>query len=150
MAHLKRRQIFSEINITPLTDVFLVLLIIMMVVAPLLDSTGLKLAVPSVAPSEDITDDPKIIQLKVNEQGQYYVTKGSGDNAAEEQVGRAVLTPTLRNLKETLPEGVVITVNPNATHEALTFAMDATQSAGVTKVAVTSSDAENNQSAEEQ
>lgn len=29
-----RRQVFSEINITPLTDIFLVLLIIMMVVAP--------------------------------------------------------------------------------------------------------------------
>ena len=30
----KKQQLFTEINITPLTDIFLVLLIIMMVVAP--------------------------------------------------------------------------------------------------------------------
>ena len=31
------RDSFNEINITPLTDIFLVLLIIMMVIAPLLE-----------------------------------------------------------------------------------------------------------------
>ena len=30
----KKQKMFNEINITPLTDIFLVLLIIMMVVAP--------------------------------------------------------------------------------------------------------------------
>ena len=30
----KKQKLFTEINITPLTDIFLVLLIIMMVVAP--------------------------------------------------------------------------------------------------------------------
>ena len=43
---VKRRKEFSDINITPLTDIFLVLLIIMMVVAPLLDQQGLNLVVP--------------------------------------------------------------------------------------------------------
>ena len=33
----KKGKLFTEINITPLTDIFLVLLIIMMVVAPILD-----------------------------------------------------------------------------------------------------------------
>ena len=42
------RDSFNEINITPLTDIFLVLLIIMMVIAPLLDQQGLNLAVPEV------------------------------------------------------------------------------------------------------
>lgn len=40
------RETFNEINITPLTDIFLVLLIIMMVIAPLLDKQGISLTVP--------------------------------------------------------------------------------------------------------
>ena len=49
------RDSFNEINITPLTDIFLVLLIIMMVIAPLLDQQGLNLAVPEVVNKEQIT-----------------------------------------------------------------------------------------------
>ena len=55
------RDSFNEINITPLTDIFLVLLIIMMVIAPLLDQQGLNLAVPEVVNQEQITKDPKIM-----------------------------------------------------------------------------------------
>ena len=40
------KKTFNEINITPLTDIFLVLLIIMMVVAPMLDQQGIGLTVP--------------------------------------------------------------------------------------------------------
>ena len=44
---------FNEINITPLTDIFLVLLIIMMVIAPLLDQQGLNLTVPENVQAEN-------------------------------------------------------------------------------------------------
>lgn len=49
-----KRDCFNEINITPLTDIFLVLLIIMMVIAPLLDSQGLNLTVPEIVKEENI------------------------------------------------------------------------------------------------
>ena len=42
----RNRDTFNEINMTPLTDIFLVLLIIMMVIAPMLDQQGLNLTVP--------------------------------------------------------------------------------------------------------
>lgn len=57
------RDSFNEINITPLTDIFLVLLIIMMVIAPLLDQQGLNLAVPEVVNQEQIAKDSKIMNL---------------------------------------------------------------------------------------
>ena len=50
----RERDSFNEINITPLTDIFLVLLIIMMVIAPLLDQQGLNLTVPD---GEEITTE---------------------------------------------------------------------------------------------
>ena len=37
---------FSEINVTPLTDVFLVLLVIMILIAPLIDKSDLKIKPP--------------------------------------------------------------------------------------------------------
>ena len=57
------RDSFNEINITPLTDIFLVLLIIMMVIAPMLDQQGLNLAVPEVVESQQIKNDSKIQAL---------------------------------------------------------------------------------------
>jgi biopolymer transport protein ExbD len=124
-----RKQVFNEINITPLTDIFLVLLIIMMVVAPMLDTKGLKVAVPSVGPSQDVKEEPKTIQLSINAGGEYTIDGAS--------VSPMLLANKFRELKATKPDGLIIKTNPEATHEALTSAMDAAQSAGITKVAVT-------------
>ena len=65
------RDSFNEINITPLTDIFLVLLIIMMVVAPLLDQQGLNLAVPEVVNQEQIAKDSKIMSFSVTDDNKY-------------------------------------------------------------------------------
>ncbi len=125
-----RKQVFNEINITPLTDIFLVLLIIMMVVAPMLDSKGLKVAVPSVGPSEESKEEPKTIQLAIDASGQYSI-EGTG-------VSPIALVTKFKELKSAKPDGLIIKTNPDATHESLTAAMDAAQTAGITKVAVTS------------
>ena len=66
------RDSFNEINITPLTDIFLVLLIIMMVIAPMLDQQGLNLAVPEIANKEDIVKDSKIMNFTVSNDNKYY------------------------------------------------------------------------------
>jgi biopolymer transport protein TolR len=48
-------ELKSEINVTPLVDVMLVLLIIFMITAPLLNNTGVTLELPQVA-AENIED----------------------------------------------------------------------------------------------
>ena len=65
------RDSFNEINITPLTDIFLVLLIIMMVIAPMLDQQGLNLAVPEIVKQEDIIKDSKIMNFTVTNDNKY-------------------------------------------------------------------------------
>jgi biopolymer transport protein ExbD len=124
-----RKQVFNEINITPLTDIFLVLLIIMMVVAPMLDTKGLKVSVPSIGPSSDTKTQPKTIELSIGATGAYSI-----DGA---EITPFMLSNRLRDLKASKPDGLVIKANPEATHGALTAAMDAAQSAGILKVAVT-------------
>ena len=58
-----KRQTFNEINITPLTDIFLVLLIIMMVVAPILDQQGLKLTIPDYVEESAIQNKEQKIYI---------------------------------------------------------------------------------------
>jgi biopolymer transport protein TolR len=51
---------FSDINVTPLVDVMLVLLVVFMVTAPLL-TTGLRVELPNVAASNTPVKDTKLI-----------------------------------------------------------------------------------------
>ena len=67
------RETFNEINITPLTDIFLVLLIIMMVVAPLLDSQGISLTVPENVEQSQIDKDPEILTIVVTQGDKYLI-----------------------------------------------------------------------------
>ena len=69
----RERETFNEINITPLTDIFLVLLIIMMVIAPLLDQQGLNLTVPENVAEEQVQKDTKILTVSVSADNRYYM-----------------------------------------------------------------------------
>ena len=62
------RQIFTEINITPLTDVFLVLLIIMILIAPLINQSSLKVE-PPVAQHGKADQQNKTIIVEVSKEG---------------------------------------------------------------------------------
>src|ERR1035437_19631 len=77
MRGLRRRndpnKAMAEINVTPLVDVMLVLLIIFMVTAPML-SMGIDVNLPRVkSKSVDVTDEKLI--LTVNETREIYLNK---------------------------------------------------------------------------
>jgi biopolymer transport protein ExbD/biopolymer transport protein TolR len=65
----------SDINMTPLIDVMLVLLVIFMITAPLM-TTSLKLDLPKTEGARP-SDAPLFIAVAINEQGQMFV----GDEA---------------------------------------------------------------------
>jgi biopolymer transport protein TolR len=63
----KRRGGFADINVTPLVDVMLVLLIVFMVTAPLL-STSLRIELPEVqASNQPIKDSKLVVSIDKNE-----------------------------------------------------------------------------------
>ena len=66
-----KKAIFSEINITPLTDIFLVLLIIMMVVAPTFQSMDNAISVPEVNSGTAIEQGK--VTISVTKDGTIYV-----------------------------------------------------------------------------
>ncbi|MFZ1416196.1 MAG: protein TolR [Defluviicoccus sp.] len=70
-AGFRRTRPMSEINVTPLVDVMLVLLIIFMITAPLL-ATGVQVDLPKASTSP-IPDQEKPVMVTVNRDGQVFV-----------------------------------------------------------------------------
>jgi biopolymer transport protein ExbD/biopolymer transport protein TolR len=124
----KQRDAFTEINITPLTDIFLVLLIIMMVIAPLLNNQGLNLAVPTQQEAQKQEKEFKIITVDVSETGQYLVE--GRDVAAD------ILLAAIKQAYQEKKDGLLIKVAQESTHEAVVRVMDAAQTAGIASISV--------------
>lgn len=121
------RDSFNEINITPLTDIFLVLLIIMMVIAPLLDQQGLNLTVPENVKAENIKES-KTINFVITNDNRFLL--GGEEIAAEN------LEATIAEQSKTLSDGVLIQSDPESTHGAIVKLMDSARNAGVMNISV--------------
>lgn len=125
----RNRDTFNEINITPLTDIFLVLLIIMMVIAPLLDQQGLNLTVPEMVAQEQVkNDETKILTVSVSSDDKYYING--------EEVSGDSLESTLKHLVKDYPDGMMIESDGNATHGAVVKLMDSARNSGITSISV--------------
>ena len=122
------RDSFNEINITPLTDIFLVLLIIMMVIAPMLDQQGLNLAVPEIVNKEDVVKDSKIMNFSVTGDNKYFF------NGME--IALTDLEKTVYDSAKDYPDGLLIQVDDNAEHGAVVKLMDSARNAGVTSISI--------------
>ena len=72
-----RRKVMSEINVTPMVDVMLVLLIIFMVSAPLL-TVGVPIDLPQ-SQAKSLEQDKEPLTLSVNEKGQVFLQNAEID-----------------------------------------------------------------------
>lgn len=122
------RDTFNEINITPLTDIFLVLLIIMMVIAPLLDQQGLNLTVPENVAEEQVQKDTKILTVNVSSDNRYYIDG--------EEVQASSLEATLKSIVKNYPDGMMIQSDGDATHGAVVKLMDCARNSGIKSISV--------------
>ena len=68
---LKKNKLFNEINITPLTDIFLVLLIIMMVIAPSFQSMDNAISIPEI--NSGIAIEQKNATVSLTKEGLMYI-----------------------------------------------------------------------------
>ena len=123
-----KRQTFNEINITPLTDIFLVLLIIMMVIAPILDQQGLSLVVPDYVEADKIDKEAKTINVEVTQDNRYII-----DN---EEVAQDNLMNTIKQQITLKPDGLLIQASGDSNHESVVRLMDSARNAGVTSISI--------------
>ena len=125
-----KRQTFNEINITPLTDIFLVLLIIMMVIAPMLDQQGLKLAIPEyVEQKENQNEEAKILTVVVDANNKYLI---DGQIIPSEN-----LALEIKERSKTLTDGLMIEAEGDSEHNAVVKLMDIARNSGVTSISIT-------------
>lgn len=124
----RNREGFNEINITPLTDIFLVLLIIMMVIAPLLDQQGLNLTVPDMVEQEQVKET-KTMTIAVTNDNKYIF-----DN---QEIPVNELEALIKDKAKNLPDGLLIQAAPDATHGAVVKLMDSARNSGVTSISMT-------------
>lgn len=87
--NLKRKGPISEINVTPLVDVMLVLLVIFMISAPLMHS-GIKLKLPKTKKVNSIRLNKDQVILSIGARGGLYIGK--------ERIDHTVLIETVQSL----------------------------------------------------
>jgi biopolymer transport protein ExbD len=121
-----------EINLVPMIDVMLVILIFLMVSTTYSKYTELQLNLPS-AQAERQPERPNEVTVLVNAQGQYVVNKAPVPFKSVEQ-----LADELRRASAPLKEPVVvITADAAATHQSVIRVMEASRLAGLSQITFT-------------
>ena len=118
----------SEINITPLADVMLVLLIIVMLIAPLLQA-GVTLTLPDAANTSDKPDNDDNTIIAVTTDGRYFV-----DNVQTTE--QELLNTINRSLDRKFERILMIKGDVNAQYGAVMNLMDQLQRVGIENVAL--------------
>ena len=120
----------NEINVTPMIDVLLVLLIIFMVIVPAQRKAvdvQLPDPTPSVAPAN--ANNTQQIVLEVLPKGNYSINK--------EAVTKARLAARLKEIYDPRPEKIIfIKGDPKVKYQDVIFAMDVSRGAGVKVIGV--------------
>lgn len=122
----------SEINVTPMVDIMLVLLIIFMVVTPLLQH-GITVALPSGMTNPDV--DPRIIKessivISIPNNGEYYLGKV---RLAQDDI-RNKVGPMLEKMKTEEDRIVYIKSGVNVSYGDVVNVINEVRALGVDKI----------------
>ena len=122
-----KKAIFTDINITPLTDIFLVLLIIMMVVAPTFQSINNNVTVPEINNGTSV--EQQNATISVTRDGQIYLN--------DDRVYIDNLALALEKLKPSLSkQEVIVRADERVKSSVIMDIMDAAQEAQYKKLVV--------------
>jgi len=127
----KRRpkgQVRAEINVTPLVDVVLVLLIIFMVITPMI-VRGVSVDLPITSHHDRKVDDNKDLVVSINSSGDVYV------NADKVSIDR--LTASVQEERRRYPDkGIFLKADHRIRYGTARAAMEAIHRAGVEDVQI--------------
>lgn len=133
-ANGRTQSAIADINITPLVDVVLVLLIIFMVTAPVLQS-GIDVSVPKTRTVKEITQERLVITIN-KDQRVFLGNDAININAIGTQIRQKIRDP--RN------QSVFIRADENVPFGAFATVMDAIKQAGITNVSIVTQPLEQN------
>jgi len=120
------RTSLAEINITPLVDVVLVLLIIFMVTAPVLQS-GIEVSVPKTRTVKEITEERVVVSI--NKQQRVFL----GNDPININEIKTKLTQKIRDPQH---QSIFIRADEDVPFGVFATVMDAVKGAGITNVSI--------------
>ena len=124
-----RRKVMSEINVTPMVDVMLVLLIIFMVSAPLL-TVGVPIDLPQ-SQAKSLEQDKEPLTVSVNDKGQIFLQ--NTEIAADDLVAKLQAVAEARGGSEAR---IYLRGDKSVNYGAMMKVMGRLSSAGFHKVAL--------------
>jgi biopolymer transport protein ExbD len=129
-------QTFDEINVTPLTDVFLVLLVIMILIAPIIDKSDLKIKPPETRNAKKDEESRGII-IDIDKEGRISINAksipaGAGPDELQKRIDEFV-----KQVGKTA-ENVPVTVNADgdAKQRDVVAIMSAAAACGIKRMRV--------------
>ncbi|MBX3230304.1 MAG: biopolymer transporter ExbD [Labilithrix sp.] len=120
--------LLTEINVTPLVDVVLVLLILMMVTATTLASKTIPVDLPKASTGSSAKDAKEPFTLAIDADGAMFVKEERVDDAAVRARARGA-------------EGAVLAADGRARHETVVHALELLRAERVAKIAIVVRDA---------
>jgi biopolymer transport protein TolR len=116
----------SDINVTPLVDVMLVLLVIFMITAPMM-STGIELNLPQGSVAQEQNDDEEALVLSIDESRRVYL--------GQTEIAWSELRTKLETNERVQTEGTLyVEADTTLPYGVVIAAMDTAQGAGVKRV----------------
>lgn len=122
-----KKPVFNEINITPLTDIFLVLLIIMMVIAPSFQTLDKNITIPEI--NSGVSIEEKNATVSLTKEGEMFLNGARTDENSLE----ADLSALIGNLEK---KEVVVKADEKAKSSDIMKIMRSAQNAGFEKLVV--------------
>ena len=116
----------SEINITPLVDVVLVLLIIFMVTAPVLQS-GIDVAVPRTRTVKEVTEERLVITI---DKGQRVFLGNDAVNINE------IAAKIRQKIRDPQHQSIYVRADENVPFGAFATVMDSVKQSGISNVSI--------------
>jgi biopolymer transport protein TolR len=122
----RTRSALADINITPLVDVVLVLLIIFMLTAPILQS-GIEVEVPKTKTVKEITEERLVISI--DKQQRVFL--------GNDPINVNRIADTLRRkVRDPQRQSIFLRADENVPFGAFATVMDAVKQAGITNVSI--------------
>jgi biopolymer transport protein ExbD len=130
----RSQKLVSEINITPLTDVILVLLIIFMLITPLILESSIKIQLPKSGASAQGSEE-KDVQVTITSGGEAYLENSKYSLRADTDIFKFKLAAAL---KKSSKQAISISADREVKYDYVMKVIDLSKQAGFKQVVLVS------------
>jgi biopolymer transport protein ExbD len=127
MAATRQRGLITDINVTPLVDIMLVLLIIFMLTAHLIARQAIEVQLPKASQSASV--QPTTLAVTLTREGRMYLNGNEVSPAALHEAVKAAMAKDPKTQ-------AIIAGDKNVSHGRVVWVLDLVKSLGVTSFAI--------------